>query len=151
MSDWVAICNEEGDDPVEIETEDDGVLLLEAVTAHFPGTTTLKYRNKEKTAFRGVKCIDGKMAPPTGGWDQASLYICVNPNKLEQAVKRKAESEETDSVKKSKQKGDPEYDPQTTIDLILLGLNPQTSEISIREYFEEVTDFRDYKRITLLL
>jgi len=137
MSDWVAICAEEGDDPVEIETEDDGVLLLEAVTAHFPGTTTLKYRNKEKTAFRGVKCIEGKMAPPTGGWDQAPLYICVNPTKVEQVVKRKAESEERETVKKSKQEENPDFDPKATIDLILLGLNPQTTEKSIREYFEK--------------
>ena len=142
MSEWVAICGEEGDAPIEIETEDDGVLLLESVTAHFPGTTTLKYRNKDKTAFRGVKCIEGKMAPPTGGWDQASLYICVNPNKVEQAVKRKAESDERDSVpvKTARQQPDPVFDPEATIDLILLGLNPQTSEKSIRDYFEEVSD-----------
>ena len=34
----------------------DGTLLLEELTAHFPGTTTLKYRSKEATSFRSVKC-----------------------------------------------------------------------------------------------
>ena len=30
--------------PVEIETEEDGSLPLSSVEAHFPGTTTLKYK-----------------------------------------------------------------------------------------------------------
>eukprot|EP00090_Calanus_glacialis_P010388 TRINITY_DN18770_c0_g1_i1.p1 TRINITY_DN18770_c0_g1~~TRINITY_DN18770_c0_g1_i1.p1 ORF type:complete len:359 (-),score=145.73 TRINITY_DN18770_c0_g1_i1:190-1266(-) len=140
MSEWVAICGEEGDAPIEIETEDDGVLLLESVTAHYPGTTTLKYWNKDKTAMRGVKCIEGKMASPTGGWEQASLYICVNPTKVDHTVKRKAESQERDSVtpaKIVKQQQDPEFDPEATIDLILLGLNPQTTETTVRECFEK--------------
>jgi len=140
MSEWIAICGEDGGDVVEIETEVDRVLLLESVTAHFPGTTTLKFRNKEKTTFRGVKCIEGKMAPPTGGWDQASIYISVNPNKEEQAIKRKAQSEERESAKTSRHEQDPELDPHATVDLILLGLNPQTTEASIREYFEKMGD-----------
>jgi len=44
MSDWVAICESEGAQPVEIETEEDGSLPLGSVSAHFPGATTLKYR-----------------------------------------------------------------------------------------------------------
>ena len=140
MSEWVAICREEGEAPIEVETEADGMLLLESLTAHYPGTTTLKYWNSEKTAMRGVKCIEGKMAPPTGGWDQASLYICVNPNKVEQTIKRKAESEERDSTvfKAARHQEDQEFDPEATIDLILLGLNPQTTEKAIKDFFEKV-------------
>jgi len=132
MSDWIAICGEEGEAPIEIETEEDGMLLLDSVTAHFPGTTTLKYWNQGRTAMRGVKCIDGKMAPPTGGWDQASLYLCVNPLKEEQTAKRKADSSDDNQPAKKR-----DFDPQATIDLVLLGLNPQTTERGIREYFEE--------------
>lgn len=66
--DWIAICGEEGDVPIEIETEDDGVLLLESVTVHFLGTTSLNYRNKDKSALPGVKCIEGK-------WDQVPLHL----------------------------------------------------------------------------
>jgi len=141
MSEWVTICTEEGQAGIEVETEADGVLLLESVTAHYPGTTTLKYWNNDRTAYRGVKCVEGKMAPPTGGWDQASLYICVNPNKVEPTVKRKAASEERDYAKSARHHGDDgddyEFDPEATIDLILLGLNPQTTEQAIREVFEE--------------
>ena len=140
----MTICAEEGQAGIEVETEADGVLLLESVTAHYPGTTTLKYWNNDRTAYRGVKCVEGKMAPPTGGWDQASLYICVNPNKVEPTVKRKAASEERDYAKSARHHGDDgddyEFDPEATIDLILLGLNPQTTEQAIREVFEEVSN-----------
>ena len=147
MSEWVQICETEGEPGIEVETEADGVLLLESVTAHYPGTTTLKYWNNDRTAFRGVKCVDGKMAPPTGGWDQANLYICVNPNKVEHTVKRKAtsiEREYTKSARHGDDDGDDDddyvFDPEATIDLILLGLHPGTTEETIRDFFEKVCD-----------
>lgn len=34
---------------VEIETEEDGTILLESVVAHFPGTTTIKYKSPSGT------------------------------------------------------------------------------------------------------
>ena len=44
MSEWVPVCETEGAQPVEIETDDDGTMPLSSITAHFPGTTTLKFR-----------------------------------------------------------------------------------------------------------
>ena len=44
MSEWVPVCKTEGAQPVEIETDDDGTMPLSSITAHFPGTTTLKFR-----------------------------------------------------------------------------------------------------------
>ena len=44
MSEWVPVCETEGAQPVEIETDDDGTMPLASIIAHFPGTTTLKFR-----------------------------------------------------------------------------------------------------------
>ena len=44
MSEWVPVCETEGAQPVEIETDDDGTMPLSSIIAHFPGTTTLKFR-----------------------------------------------------------------------------------------------------------
>ena len=72
MSEWVAVCADENEEPVEIPTESDGEvkylvffgslppqclgsLLLTSVTAQFPGATGLKYRNPETNTLRGVR------------------------------------------------------------------------------------------------
>ena len=75
MSEWVAVCADENEEPVEIPTESDGKylnniflkktyifpyfssgsLLLTSVTAQFPGATGLKYRNPETNTLRGVR------------------------------------------------------------------------------------------------
>ena len=72
MSEWVAVCADENEEPVEIPTESDGrekshcavssinstfsgSLLLTSVTAQFPGATGLKYRNPETNTLRGVR------------------------------------------------------------------------------------------------
>ena len=49
MAEWVAVCETEGAQPVEIETDDDGTMPLSSITAHFPGTTTLKFRAPVRT------------------------------------------------------------------------------------------------------
>ena len=91
MSEWVPICSEVGDKPVEIETESDGTLPLTSVTAHFPGTTTLKYLGPTGSE-RAVKLTaENVLLAPSGGWQTAQCYICVNPQKEE--VKRKMEIE----------------------------------------------------------
>ena len=117
MSEWVAVCETEGAQPVEIETDDDGTMPLSSIIAHFPGTTTLKFRAPVKippsptylpecfpcfmmtsssqggTAYRGVKMKEDILIPPTGGWSAATMYIAVNPNA--EAQKRKREEEVT--------------------------------------------------------
>merc|ERR1719228_1168505 len=92
MTEWVPICECEGAQPVEIETEDDLTLPLASVVAHFPGTTTLKYRAPGGTAYRGVKLADSILSPPSDGWSTATMYICVNPTAG--ANKRKRDIEE---------------------------------------------------------
>ena len=91
MSEWVPICSEVGDKPVEIETEADGTLPLTSVTAHFPGTTTLKYSGPTGSE-RAVKLTaENVLLAPSGGWQTAQCYICVNPQK--EVLKRKMEIE----------------------------------------------------------
>ena len=51
MSEWVPVCETEGAQPVEIETDDDGTMPLSSITAHFPGTTTLKFRAPVRLDF----------------------------------------------------------------------------------------------------
>ena len=50
MSEWVPVCETEGAQPVEIETDDDGTMPLASIIAHFPGTTTLKFRAPVKNS-----------------------------------------------------------------------------------------------------
>ncbi len=57
---WVGVCESEGDDPIEVPTEPDGTLLLTSITAQFAGTTGLKFRNAKTGGFRGVRCVDGR-------------------------------------------------------------------------------------------
>jgi len=141
MSEWICVSGELGDDPIEIETEEDGTMLLESLTAHFPGTTTLKYKNPDNLAFRGIKCIDGVLNPPSKdlGWGLAKLYYCVNPEK-ENSKKRKGDGDE-EVTGKSKQHKDwapsEGVDPSRCTDLVLLGLSPETTEQDIRDYFAE--------------
>ena len=84
MSEWVAVCADEAEEPVEIPTEADGEsvplfdiltffeipadtlivtvnlntsgsMLLTSVTAQFPGATGLKFRNPSTNTVRGVR------------------------------------------------------------------------------------------------
>jgi len=91
MTEWVKICKTESAEPVEIETEEDGTISLESVAAHFPGTTTMKYKNPSGTGYRSVKLREGVISAPKGGWDASPLYIAVNPAAEKQAEKRKTE------------------------------------------------------------
>jgi len=139
MSEWICVSGELGDDPIEIETEEDGTMLLESLTAHFPGTTTLKYKNPENLAFRGIKCIDGILNAPSKdlGWGLAKLYYCVNPEQ-ETSKKRKGDEEVVGKSKHHKDWAPSEgVDPSRCTDLVLLGLSPETTEQDIRDYFAE--------------
>ncbi len=85
---WVAVAEAEGEDPVEISTEPDGTLLLTSVTAQFPGSTGLRFRNPDTGGFRGVRCHEGVLHPPSeeDGWGAVQgdagatlVYYCVRP------------------------------------------------------------------------
>ena len=71
MSEWVAVVQEEGDEPIEIPTECDGTILLTSLTAQFPGVTGLKFRNPETNTLRGVRCSENQLFPP----NQAPLEV----------------------------------------------------------------------------
>jgi hypothetical protein len=79
MTEWVAVVQEEGDEPIEIPTEADGTMLLTSVTAQFPGVTGLKFRNPSTGVLRGIRCHDNILYPPSDeGWGNTS-YICTRP------------------------------------------------------------------------
>jgi len=90
MSEWVAVVQEEGDEPIEIPTECDGTILLTSLTAQFPGVTGLKFRNPETNTLRGVRCSENQLFPPNqapleaeGQIPQACwgkhTFICTRP------------------------------------------------------------------------
>lgn len=136
MTEWVPICECEGAQPVEIETEDDLTLPLASVVAHFPGTTTLKYRAPGGSTYRGVKLTEDILHPPSGGWSTANMYIAVNPTAAENQRKRAAEEGiQLYQPNKIVRSG---LDDDTEVrDMILLGMKPTTTEAQVREYFAD--------------
>ena len=88
---------------IYIETLEDGTIPLESVTAHFPGTTTIKYKSASGTGYGnptlnilpysriqysisrlcGVKSM---IHPPAEGWDASHLYTAVNSADTEMKV-----------------------------------------------------------------
>ena len=104
MSEWVPVCETEGAQPVEIETDDDGTMPLASITAHFPGTTTLKFRAPVKIfsstlaarvssafshdlIFSGWDCLSrredegGHPDPPHGRLVRGHLVHCSQPQR----------------------------------------------------------------------
>lgn len=78
MSSYIQVAEDEGEEPIELPTEDDSTLLLTTLSAQFPGTCGLKYRNPESRAMRGVRLVEGRLHPPENGWGK-SVYFCVFP------------------------------------------------------------------------
>ena len=77
MAVWVAIAEKEGGDAEEIQTEEDGTLLLASLANLYSNVTTLKYRGPSGL-YRVVRCVAGILSPPEdgGGWG-SHVYICV--------------------------------------------------------------------------
>lgn len=78
MSSYIQVAEDEGEEPIELPTEDDSTLLLTTLSAQFPGTCGLKYRNPESRTMRGVRLVDGRLHAPENGWGKA-VYFCVFP------------------------------------------------------------------------
>ncbi|XP_051164333.1 uncharacterized protein LOC127283469 isoform X2 [Leptopilina boulardi] len=127
MSSYIQVAEDEGEEPIELPTEDDSTLLLTTLAAQFPGTCGLKYRNPESRAMRGVRLVDGRLHPPENGWGKA-VYFCVFPKEN----KRKSDDNLENSTAKTKRM---ETKLRCT-DLIVLGLPWKTTEQNLREYFE---------------
>ncbi|ENN77115.1 hypothetical protein YQE_06369, partial [Dendroctonus ponderosae] len=125
---YLQVAEDEGEEPIELPTEDDGTLLLSTLSAQFPGASGLKYRNPENKSIRGVRLNDGRLhPPPDGGWG-SHIYYCVFPKEN----KRKSDDNLENSTAKTKRM---ETKLRCT-DLIVLGLPWKTTELYLREYFE---------------
>ena len=55
VSTFINVCEDEGDEAIELPSEDDGTLLLTTLTGQFPGACGLKFRNPETRGWRGVR------------------------------------------------------------------------------------------------
>lgn len=76
---FVQIAEEEGEEPIELPTEEDGTLLLSTLQAQYPGACGLKYRNPDTNTVRGLRLNEGHLFPPTNdGWG-GECYFCVFP------------------------------------------------------------------------
>lgn len=131
--DFVQVAEDEGEEPIELPTEEDGTLLQSTVQAQYPGSCGLKYRNEDTKAVRGVRLNEGRFYPPTsdGGWG-TQIFFCVFPKEN----KRKSDDNLENSTAKTKRV---ESRARCT-DLIVLGLPWKTTEESLREHFEEFGD-----------
>ncbi|XP_031330084.1 TAR DNA-binding protein 43-like isoform X2 [Photinus pyralis] len=125
---YLQVAEDEGEEPIELPTEDDGTLLLSTLSAQFPGSCGLKYRNPDSRAMRGVRLSDGRLHPPPEiGWG-SQIFYCVFPKEN----KRKSDDALENSTAKTKRI---ETKLRCT-DLIVLGLPWKTTEQNLREYFE---------------
>lgn len=125
---YLQVAEDEGEEPIELPTEDDGTLLLSTLSAQFPGSCGLKYRNPDSKAMRGVRLSEGRLHPPPEiGWG-TQVFYCVFPKEN----KRKSDDNLENSTAKTKRI---ETKLRCT-DLIVLGLPWKTTEQNLREYFE---------------
>lgn len=77
--DYLQVAEDEGEEPIELPLEDDGTLLLSTLSAQFPGSSGLKFRNPDTKAIRGVRLNEGRLHPPhDDGWG-TQIYNCVFP------------------------------------------------------------------------
>ncbi|KAJ8321078.1 hypothetical protein KUTeg_002665 [Tegillarca granosa] len=121
MSQYIQVAEEEGDEPMEVPSEDDGTLLLSTLSAQFPGACGLKYRNPDTGAMRGIRLSDGRLYPPDGDWIKR-IYIAVFPKSEN---KKKANSNSTpveEPVENAFFLKTKRHDRQKCSDLIVLGL-----------------------------
>ncbi|XP_059084418.1 TAR DNA-binding protein 43-like isoform X1 [Tigriopus californicus] len=131
MSNYLTVAEEEGEEPIELPSEEDGTLLLTTLTAQFPGACGLKFRNPETRSWRGVRLTEGRLYPPADtGWG-THIYVSVLPKESIAADKRKSEDHQESSTAKNKK-----LEKNKCSDLIVLGLPWKTTEPELREYFE---------------
>lgn len=78
MSTYVQVAEGEGEEPIEVPTEEDGTLALTTLQGLFPLTAGLKFRNPDTGVMRGVRLLEERFHPPDGGWGN-NVYHCVFP------------------------------------------------------------------------
>jgi len=130
---YISVAEEEGGEPVELPTEEDGTVLLSTLSAQVPGACGLKFRNPETRAWRGVRLADGRLWPPVDtGWTNTT-FVTVLPKVVEsEHYSRQPQLDEGGDPNKGKR---PESKNKCS-DLIVLGLPWKTTEQELREYFE---------------
>lgn len=80
MGEFIKVSEDENEECMELPCEEEGTLLLSTLTAQFPGSCGLKYRNESTGTMRGVRLSDGKFHAPTAmGWNDNEVYYCVFP------------------------------------------------------------------------
>ncbi|XP_064642528.1 TAR DNA-binding protein 43-like isoform X2 [Lineus longissimus] len=127
MIQYVQVTEEDGEEPIELPSEEDGTILLSTLAAQYPGACGLKYRNAETGAMRGIRLADRKLHPPDGHWGN-TLYVCVFPKEN----KRKGDDGLDNPHAKTKR-----VDKKKCSDLIVLGLPWKSTEDDIKKYFEQ--------------
>jgi len=125
MSQYVAVCEQEDEEPIEIPAEPDGTLLLTSLVAQFPGATGLRYRPQDSKALRGLRLADGRIYSPEEGWD-AYTFVCNMPKEN----KRKPDDFLENAASKRTMKNN-------TSDLIVLGLPWSTTDEELKEAFSK--------------
>lgn len=125
MSQYVAVCEQEDEEPMEIPVEPDGTLLLSSLVAQFPGATGLRYRPQDSKSLRGLRLADGKIYSPEDGWD-VYTFVCNMPKEN----KRKPDDFVDNAVSKRSMKNN-------TSDLIVLGLPWSTTDEELKEAFSK--------------
>ncbi|XP_059160396.1 TAR DNA-binding protein 43-like isoform X2 [Physella acuta] len=131
MSQYIHVAETEGNEPMEVPSEDDGTLLLTTLSAQFPGACGLKYRNHETGTLRGIRLSDGRLYPPDTDWGR-QVYIVVFP-KGEKLKENSTHSSEPSHCVKSYKR----FERQKCSDLIVLGLPWKSSEEDLRKYFQQ--------------
>lgn len=132
MNQYIKVVAEDGDEPLELPTEEDGTILLTTLSAQFPGSCGLKYRNPDTGTMRGIRLSDGRLYPPDNDWGK-QIFYCVFP---------KAEGKSTPVVADHPIPAKPlkSSSRQKCSDLIVLGLPWKSSEEDLRSYFSQFGD-----------
>lgn len=126
------MAEEEGGEPIELPTEEDGTVLLTTLSAQFPGACGVKFRNPETRAWRGVRLADGRLWPPADtGWNN-NVFVTVLPKGMDYEYADKRRTDESGCDLKAKRM----ESKNKCSDLIVLGLPWKTTEQELREYFE---------------
>jgi len=129
MSQYIHVAEEEGEEPMEVPSEEDGTLLLTSLAAQYPGACGLKYRNHETGTLRGIRLSDGRLYPPDTEWGR-NCYIAVFP-KVEKAPS--TPTPEASATSKAYKR----FERQKCSDLIVLGLPWKSNEDDLRKYFTQ--------------
>ena len=75
MTQYIQVAEEEGEEAIEIPSEEDGTLLLTTLAAQFPCACGLKYRNPQSGNYRGIRLTDGKLHAPENYWGNKTFIV----------------------------------------------------------------------------